>query len=169
MGCDVHFYCERFTTNYEHNGPKELSEEREIKIGKVLGEENLEPKWISVDNWNNDDGYWSSDQFYRGRNYYLFAALADVRNDYEIEPISEPRGIPEDVSYPIKHILKVNWGSDAHSISYFTLKELLDVDWSKYQVGNRADWLDEFMDTINKMKEIDEDPTKVRCIFFFDN
>jgi hypothetical protein len=53
------------------------------------------------------------------------------------------------------------WGSDAHSHSYFTLKELLDVNWDNYQT--------EFMETIEKMKTIDDNPNKVRCVFFFDN
>jgi hypothetical protein len=53
------------------------------------------------------------------------------------------------------------WGSDAHSHSYFTLKELLDVNWDNYQT--------EFMKTIEKMKTIDDNPNKVRCVFFFDN
>lgn len=29
--------------------------------------------------------------------------------------------------------------------------------------------VDDFMDTIERMKSIDNDPSKVRCVFFFDN
>ena len=50
-------------------------------------------------------------------------------------------------------------------MSYFTLKELLDVDWSKYE----TEYLSEFFETIEKMKKLDSDPEKVRCVFFFDN
>lgn len=33
---------------------------------------------------------------FRGRNYCLFAFLADVRNDFGIEPIAPPHGFPPD-------------------------------------------------------------------------
>ena len=56
--------------------------------------------------------------------------------------------------------------SDGHSHSYFTLEELLNVNWDEYK---KEDWLDDFMDTIEGMKSIDNDPSKVRCVFFFDN
>lgn len=34
-----------------------------------------------------------------GRHYGIFAKMADVRNDYGITPIAQPRGLPEDASY----------------------------------------------------------------------
>lgn len=54
---------------------------------------------------------------------------------------------------------------DSHTHSYFTLKELLDIDWSKYNI----EYIKTFLDTIEKMKLIDDDTSKVRCVFFFDN
>ena len=60
----------------------------------------------------------------------------------------------------------VSWDSDGHSHSYITLQELLDVNWSDYK---KDDWLDDFMVTIENMKLVDPDPSKVRCCFFFDN
>ena len=62
------------------------------------------------------------------RDYTAFAQLAGVRkyND-NIETISEPRGIPEDVCDMVSSDVS-RWGSDGHSHSYITLSEL-----SKYR------------------------------------
>jgi hypothetical protein len=34
---------------------------------------------------------------------------------------------------------------------------------------DRTDWLDDFKQTLNILKEIDSNPENVRCVFFFDN
>lgn len=75
------------------------------------------------------------------RNYCAFAVLADVRNGYgfagfdsgdPVIPISEPRGLPNDISQELRANLdgeKDEWlylGN--HSFSWVTLKELLDYD-----------------------------------------
>ena len=110
MGCDIHMYVET-RKNDKWN-----------KVG---------PTW-KMEYW---DGL--SDEPYEGRNYRLFGLLANVRNGYgfagcdtgnAITPIDMPRGLPADVSYQIQKISD-NWGEDGHSHSWFTLKELLDVDW----------------------------------------
>jgi hypothetical protein len=65
---------------------------------------------------------------YNNRNYTLFAILANVRNYGASTYIDDPRGIPPDAC---KETIKnyEYWGIDAHSASYFTLKELMD--WQK--------------------------------------
>lgn len=69
---------------------------------------------------------------YSGRNYDLFAVLADVRNGRgfagivtgdRIEPIADPRGVPDDASKRWTRYVE-RWGMDLHSLSYFTLAEL---------------------------------------------
>jgi len=76
------------------------------------------------------------------RNYCFFAILADVRNGRGFagistgdgfNPISEPRGLPEDVSMRIKQ-RSDHWDIDGHSHSYLTLKELLEYDWEQVVV-----------------------------------
>ena len=89
--------------------------------------------WESVDEWVTEDDYTSVEyekRFYRGRNYDLFALLADVRNYHDIEPISPLKGLPNDISENVKQICDY-WNSDAHSHSFFTLKDLLAFDWNK--------------------------------------
>lgn len=165
MGCDIHFFTERYSSD-DYDGPKDISEERDSKLEKVLTELEREPRWITADKWVKEDGRWTIDydnRFYSGRNYYLFTVLAGVRGNGPT--ILRPKGVPEDASYAYKMQLD-SWGGDAHSASYFTLEELLNTNWSKYK---KDDWLDDFMETIEKMKQIDSDPSKVRCCFFFDN
>lgn len=58
------------------------------------------------------------------RSYKVFAKMAGIRNhDNEIEPISQPRGLPEDCSELtlFDHDL---WGGDGHSCSYLTAEEI---------------------------------------------
>lgn len=165
MGCDIHFFTERYSTD-DYDGPKDLLEERDQKIGSVLDGYVSTPRWITADKWTyeHDDKYWGVDyQLYEGRNYHLFNILAGVRGDGPT--ISEPRGVPEDASYAYRVMLN-QWGWDAHSASYYTLSELLKVNWEEYKY---LDYLDEFMDTIENMKKIDPNPDNVRCVFFFDN
>ena len=162
MGCDIHFFTERWTSDNKYEGPKDLSEDRDKKLGEIL--ENCEPnyRWVSADSWSKDDS-WHADEMYNGRSYYLFAILADVRNgSSDIDPIYYPRGIPDDASSGYKYVVD-RWDGDGHSHSYFTLDELLNFDWSKYQM------IGDFMETIEQMKSIDPDPKNVRCCFFFDN
>lgn len=107
MGCDIHVCCER---------------------------KNYKDEWINCDYFklnpyfdNNDDedDKWWLVPIFDDRNYELFATLADVRNYGYIKPISEPRGLPEDIHYITKELAD-SWGDDGHSHSYYTLKELMD-------------------------------------------
>ena len=88
---------------------------------------------------------------YDDRNYDLFAMLADVRNGTgfagcitgeHINPISEPKGYPEDMCDALKSDIDEHlWDSkeygkrphlsNEHSGSYLTLKELLEYDWQQ--------------------------------------
>ncbi|WP_148596258.1 hypothetical protein [Aquisphaera giovannonii] len=78
-------------------------------------------------------------RFYSGRNYSLFAILADVRNGRGFAgidtgngfvPIDDPRGLPDDVSEPVKADSD-RWDGDGHSHSWFTVAELLAYDWTQ--------------------------------------
>jgi hypothetical protein len=116
----------------------------------------IDDSWIE----SSSIDYWRADELYDGRDYHLFNVLsAGVRGDGP--SISEPRGVPDDASSAYRYIVDQMDG-DGHSHSYFTLSELLEVDWKKYDA-------EYFTEIIEKMKKIDPDPDNVRCVFFFDN
>ena len=49
MGTDIHWFTERFTSDTNYDGPRDLSEEREEKLLSILEDNNLEPRWVSAD------------------------------------------------------------------------------------------------------------------------
>ena len=168
MGCDIHFFVERYTTEPDtSNGPKDVSAYREERINSIIAGDDVKPRWVSVDKWKNikdgDYSYWDCDHFYDNRNYWLFYFLADVRSGPK-QPIDDPRGVPEDASDSYKYIVN-DWKGDGHSHSYFTLSELLsfpDSTWDELECPD-------FRETIEKMKLVDSNPDNGRCVFFFDN
>jgi hypothetical protein len=156
---------ERWTNSNKYDGPKDLSEDRDNKLNELLENEPTKFRWVSVDKWNYDRDGWRTnweDLYYEERNYQLFSILADVRGDYS--PIVEPRGIPEDASTGYKYMCD-RWDGDAHSHSYYTLTELLNVNWEEYDDCH----LNDFLKSIERMKGIDEDTDNIRMCFFFDN
>jgi hypothetical protein len=111
MGCDIHFFVER---------------RKRGRWGEVYKKEKVEIRYPK----GKPYVYYTNYYGYRGRNYDLFAILAGVRNYNDIQPISEPRGLPDDVCKPIKKESDA-WDCDGHSHSYLTLKELLNFDWEQ--------------------------------------
>ena len=106
---------------------------------------------------------WEGTQFerqtcipYDGRNYGLFAILADVRNGVgfagfrtgeKFNPISKPKGYPEDIAKESYGFLGDEWRH--HSASYLTLKEIFDFDWTQihrsFGVVSEKDYRDHVM------------------------
>lgn len=116
MGCDIHLYVEKRTEK---------------------GWEVLKGKNPLHENFKDEPEFGIRDWLYDGRNYSLFAILARVRNRSNLKPISEPRGIPNDASPAILKE-KEDWGSDGHSHSWYTFKELLDFDWEGNTVNHEG-------------------------------
>lgn len=118
MGCDIHFYVEK----KQPDGTWKIH-------GEFTREVEDEHTWLSQD----------GRPLYSGRSYNLFAILADVRNGRGFagiktgdgfNPISEPRGVPDDASPEYKEIVE-QWDGDGHSHSHHTLRQLLDYDWTQ--------------------------------------
>ena len=117
MGCDIHLYV-------EVRGPDKV--------------------WGSYEEWVDKYGEGRFDvpyekQVYTGRSYDLFSILANVRNGYGFGgvdtgegfvPISEPRGLPDDVSFEVQRCAD-DWEADGHSHSYLTVQELMEYDWTQ--------------------------------------
>ena len=97
MGCDISVHCE-----YRKDGV-----------------------WYNCDNfeWDQEYGRYEFSSIYWYRNYELFGVLAGVR-DISYGTISEPKGLPEDISPKTKELAD-EWKGDAHSYSYLTMRELL--------------------------------------------
>lgn len=104
----------------------------------------------------------------------LFAFLADVRNGYGCQPISKPRGLPVDVSCCVYEEYK-EWGGDAHSASYLTLKELRDFDYetlfAKGFQSYRIELGENYFRNLDYLEDLEDpdDVDDVRVVFFFDN
>lgn len=110
MGCDIHVRVEHFDSR------------NKVWIDGDLYEKNRYYEEGSC------EGEYIVHEIYRGRNYRLFSLLADVRNNGLIEPISKPKGVPDDCCDSVKKDIE-QWGVDGHSHSYFTLREL--IDWNE--------------------------------------
>ncbi|KAH0786254.1 hypothetical protein GPJ56_009931 [Histomonas meleagridis] len=110
----------------------------EHKENKIIGCDKDGKPVYEDGEWKCADGYIEDpystseekelvlDSPYIGRDYHLFAILANVRNDFNNLCISPPRGLPNDISNEVRNeAIKMN-DPTFHSHSYFTLKELID-------------------------------------------
>lgn len=117
------------------------------------------------------------------RDYELFTKMAGVRaRDDEIDPISQPRGLPADASDTTKWMAKQQ-GSDGHSHSYLTSTELTEVRKWGEAAGRKAHaggdwWFDGMFGYVcgNPLDGMAEYPASyppdledVRFVFWFDN
>lgn len=143
MGCDIHAYSET-----KRNGAWEAD-----KGDQAVKDED---SWMSMPKVGN------------GRDYWLFTILAGVRGESPWD--FSDKGFPEDAS-AILEDLYGQWGDDAHTPSYLTMKELkekcveLMLDGSK----DALDYLESlkgFLDTITPTTDVLEDQ---RVVFWFDN
>jgi len=132
MGTDIHLFSEKKKTV---NGVEKWVNADYWKINPYFGEDNSEPELEIV-------------SLYSNRNYCLFNLLADVRG-YGTA-ISQPRGLPDDVSDIVKKESD-RWDGDGHSHSYFTLDEL-----RKYYKSNSYTTHNGFLN-VRQIKELDED------------
>ncbi|ASA22343.1 hypothetical protein [Paenibacillus donghaensis] len=130
MGCDIHLFVEK-KINGKWLAVKGVNEP-EIKEAEEFIE-NIKARGESADYWEKrieelrqgTQGY-----IWDGRHYLLFEALAGVRANHEITPISEPKGLPEDISAEVKDSAE-GWGGDGHSHSYLTAAELNAYKWDQ--------------------------------------
>lgn len=103
-----------------------------------------------------------------GRWYSLFGKMAGVR-DHTVEPISPPKGIPDDMNIITKMDYD-NWGSDGHSHSWFNKEEIITLyNWIQGLEGVDGDYFylrfytNKILDWNNPLLE------DLRFVFWFDN
>lgn len=107
------------------------------------------------------------------RDYDLFAKMANVRNYDNIEPLSDPKGLPDDISESVQLIYDYE-RPDAHSESYLTLMEINRLQ--KWHDGRKDvfDWYKQFGfffgNDFDQTDVLDPPPIEdVRFVFWFDN
>ena len=122
-----------------------------------------------------------TDKPFDWRGYGMFGLLAGIR-DGDIVPISEPRGLPDDVSPEVDKALNgpslrsTDFWSDPglHSYSWLTLAELQAVDPDRPFNGKLGgeplrDYLGEgFFDQVTALAQLGN-PEDVRVVFAFDS
>ena len=177
MGCDIHSFAEKKVNN------------KWEKIGEHFSLGDWEKQHYKKEKGENPFDW---------RSYSMFAFLADVRNYDHCEPVSKPKGLPNDVCDEVKKEYE-DWECDDHSASYLTLKELLEFDYDKVFWNRRIsrttynenggsftngaaiaeeregthvtyrEKLGEFFFThLEELKELGN-PDEVRVVFWFDN
>lgn len=107
MGCDIHLFTEKKITV---DGKKKWHCCDHFKYNEYFDNTEYEKEMSVV-------------PIYDGRDYELFTALANVRERDGIAVISEPRGLPDDVTDVVKKESD-DWGIDGHSHSWLTAREL---------------------------------------------
>lgn len=122
MGCDIHVTIEVCKKRDPSGGvePDDESIWEAVDYRKDLPQDASGKDYYEA-LWNHP--------LYFGRNYALFAILAGVRNNFDVTPIAEPRGIPNNASIHAKAACW-DWQGDAHSHSWLSLKDLLDHNWN---------------------------------------
>lgn len=149
MGCDIHLFTER---------------------------RNEAGEWESADTWTPDpyaeegepkrQRVFVRDALFSERNYGLFAVLANVRNGIGFagvdtgegyRPISEPKGLPADVSAAVQ-AESDEWDCNGHSHSWHTVADLLAYDWT--QVTTLRGWVEApaYMDWVRYGRQRHESP-----------
>lgn len=136
MGIDIFCCVERqVVETWVYYGPPLVETHRSLHVldpslrdsysGSVVEGDEEQRRALAA--WNK--------RFGLGRNYSLFAILADVRNDRgRFKSISKPRGIPSDVSAETRWSIVRNLGyeDDAHDHSWVTVAELISYDWGQH-------------------------------------
>lgn len=154
------------------DGEEPSNKTEEYIIGKYI------PKNMADDHlhWYEADKkglfpYPYSDQPYGGRCYRLFGLLAGVR-DTSIDMVVPDRYgyLPDDVSVEIED-LSDEWGIDAHSHNYLTLRELMDSKYNKMSTEELEEMgIDSyFFKTLLPDLQKFGNPDDIRIVFWFDN
>lgn len=176
MGADIHSFAERKVNN----------------------------KWVRIEEFIFGGVEYPTTEPFGWRSYAVFGFLANVRNYSCSECISELKGLPDDSEYlnnKSKH--EETWtmkddiedNCDYHSLSWLSLKELLDFDYDKklwdrrvmkqiapnvWSGGELAEEGEGIITTYRKhlgssyfndlevLKSLGE-PEDVRIVFWFDN
>ena len=157
MGCDIHLFVE---CKKSANGEK---------------------RWLNVDKWeilpeyeeDSFEPYFVCQHLYDDRNYAIFGILGNVRNEERMEYISEPRGLP----FNVTKLVKKNYTEDSvnyHSCSWLTLDELKIFRNKQNNQKKCKHILDSLISILQKKKDSYDWMNKkrdsdLRIVFWFDS
>lgn len=150
MGCDIHSHAER----------------------RVNGKWEVVKDAFTLDDFDREYyGREKGDSPFRWRSYSMFGFLAGVRSHW-CNPIVEPRGFPDDTTDEVREDYEY-WGSDAHTPSFLTAKELLEFNYDKPVFkGSEETYRDNlsgmFFIHLEDLAKLGN-PEDVRIVFWFDN
>ena len=69
------------------------------------------------------------------RDYKIFTKISNVRNDYNIDPLTDSRGLPDDITFLTDYCAK-DTGSDGYSHSYLNKEEIAVFhNWLDKEIG----------------------------------
>lgn len=146
MGCDIHAYAERRVSQraLTANVRIDLLPQRLRKpVDRALRHDTWEkigaifPSDIDGMQRALGNGELTDELFSGVRHYGLFGWLADVRNYSAVPPISQPRGLPDDVSSEL-YAVYMEEEPDSHSATWLSLDELIDFNYDAYLEDRRV-------------------------------
>lgn len=117
-----------------------------------------------------DNGLLRLRKWFDDRNYDLFAMLADLCNGVGfaghhrgevLEPIGQPRGIPEDAS---PEYLEEARRSEAHTFTHHTVRELREY-LELFEYGEKAGRFLQLLDELEEYGDADD----IRIVCYFDS
>lgn len=172
MGCDIHIYTEHKL------GPKWICGQASTEVQEGEEEDNTP---FCLDDFKGSRKYGHG-----GRDYSFFGFLADVRR--YVPHHFEPKGQPDDLSLTLEDLLS-QWGEDAHSASFITLREMeeklhqvpalqaeslldltltpTDTEVFNHCVARLRELADDLRAEAVQLGVVDEDLSRI--VFFFDN
>lgn len=131
---------------------------------------------VAQERWGEQGTWYNDIPVEDGRNYALFAALADVRNYGGITPIDQPRGLPADFEVNAQGGVEAMYGQanvwmGEHSFTWFTLDEL--IEWPGWGQAVEEVTLREccgtFLKWLDYLKARTGDRREVRVVIGFDD
>lgn len=135
MGCDSHILIQVFdpatkTWQLVKSEPTEDAEDDENYTLHAVPDDQLPVCGVPTKD-NEDEVYEKFDEdqcgfwFGTSRDYVLFAKIADVRNEYGLLDVLQPRGVPEDLSERVKSIFGViDDGMGRHSRTWLLPEDI---------------------------------------------